>query len=709
MPCLGMSNSIHTTDMIRFILLAIMLLCQPSLSVAQDLANSEIISQPHIEVKLLSSVSSVSPGEPFWVALHLLPDEGWHTYWQNSGDSGLPTKIRWSLPEGFRAGEIQWPLPERIDYLGLINYGYHGDTYLLTEITPPEKMSGQNVMISARASWLVCEDICIPGRATLAMLLPIQRDGVSQASQWSPTIDKVLNQLPQQLALSRADFHLSGNFLFRLKPKAAWADTDGQLMLFPIDADLINNATAPVVTVEDGEIYIRAARDADLEVAPDSFSGLLTHDSEEGRKGYEFTASVSNDHVTMGGLSAGSESAEFNILIILMMALAGGFILNLMPCVFPVLSIKVMALVQSGNEHASLRRHHGIAYAAGVVLSFMLVAGLLMALRSAGTQLGWGFQLQSPWFVALLAYLLFVLGLSLSGFIELGSSLTRLANIAPHSPAVSGSFLTGVLATVVATPCTAPFMGTAMGVALTQSTFVGLLVFAVMGFGLALPFVAIAFVPALAKLLPKPGQWMDTFKQFLAFPLYLTVVWLLWVLVRQTDSNALAAVMMGLLLITFAIWLLRIATRDSPANASKLIASVSFIAALAILPGIGKEQSGAEEYPIQKFSDVALSEALASGKPVFVNMTADWCITCKVNERIVLRSEHVLSEFADNGVVYLEGDWTNSDPVITRVLERFGRNGVPLYLMYPVGSREPHILPQILTTKSVLALLDAAG
>jgi len=391
----------------------------------------------------------------------------------------------------------------------------------------------------------------------------------------------------------------------------------------------------------------------------------------------------------------------------------GGLILNAMPCVFPLLSLKIVSLVESGNHNSVERRRHGIAYTAGVILSFLLIAGLLIALRFAGEQIGWGFQLQSPWFIAFLVYLLFVLGLSLSGFIELGSSLQNLGsglgNKERSSSDWRGSFFTGVLATVVATPCTAPFMGTAMGFALGQSAIVALLIFAAMGLGLALPFLLIAFIPFLANALPKPGNWMVRLKEFLAFPIYLTVIWLLWVFSRQTGGDAVALMLVGLVLVALALWIWRQTQFRDDAFISRAIAAFILVAAIILAlyaasverNDIVLTDNAAVESDAQEYTPERLQQALDNGEAVFVNMTADWCITCKVNERIALGTNKVKSAFAAQSITYLKGDWTNSDPVITEYLATFSRNGVPLYVYYAPG-KTAVVLPQILTPSIVI-------
>lgn len=407
--------------------------------------------------------------------------------------------------------------------------------------------------------------------------------------------------------------------------------------------------------------------------------------------------------------------SDFSIYYILVLAVAGGLILNLMPCVLPVLSIKILSLIKHGEYDALTRKLHGLVYTAGVVISFLVVAGLLLGLRASGKMAGWGFQLQAPWFIATLIYLFYVMGLGLSGFIELGASLARIANIFKYHSGLMGSFLNGVLAMVVATPCTVPFMGTAMGYALSHSTLIALLVFTALGLGLALPFLLIAFIPALARLLPKPGRWMETLKQFFAFPLYLTSVWLLWVLSRLTGDDSIILILIGLVMITFSLWLWRLNTYGNKLFFIRSVALFFLLAAVLVLPAPGETEiqrpvsskATANGHTVLPYSEERLESFLAGNRIVFVNLTADWCITCKVNELIAINDARVVATFNEKDVVHLKGDWTNGDETISRVLERFGRSGVPLYLLYQPGRAKPRILPQLLTPEILIQALES--
>ena len=396
-----------------------------------------------------------------------------------------------------------------------------------------------------------------------------------------------------------------------------------------------------------------------------------------------------------------STSTNLPLPLVLLFALVGGMILNLMPCVFPILSIKVLSF--TSNHKTDRSRHiHGLAYTAGVVISFVAIAIAMLSLRAAGESIGWGFQLQSPLFVTFLVYLFFVMGLGLSGYLEIGSSLMSLGQSTQREEGLHSSFMTGVLATTVASPCTAPFMAPALGFAISQSAATALLVFAFLGLGMALPFILLAWIPGLTQRLPKPGPWMDRFKQFLAFPIYLSAVWLLWVVGRQTSIDIAAAVIVGLILLVMGLWIWKLNSKP----ATRLLAALTVAAGLAApLAALSEADSAPEFAP---YSTELLAELRDDNRPVFINLTADWCITCLVNERVALSSDAVHQMMRDNQVTYLKGDWTNSDPEITKLLRSFNRSGVPLYLLYPKGPGEAKVLPQILTESMVISALEQA-
>jgi thiol:disulfide interchange protein len=569
-----------------------------------------VVSAPHVQAELVAEHVALTPGSN-WVALRLAPEPGWHTYWREPGDTGLPTTIAWTLPQGFAAGAIQWPQPETFRLGEETTYGYSRETLHLVQVDVPAAAAGRDATLAALATWLVCNDTCIPGKAQLELRLPV-RNAQAAPSGWAQAFIETRSRLPQPGGVP----------------------------------------------------------------SPETLPALDSRDAP---------------------------AAAPSLWLALGFALLGGLILNLMPCVFPVLSIKAVSIMEArGAEHAH-QRGHALAYTAGVVLSCLAAAGAMLTLRAMGEALGWGFQLQSPVFVAVIAYLLFALGLSMSGVVHFGTAIMGVGQSLTVRGGYAGSFFTGVLAVVVASPCTAPFMGSALGYALVQPIPIALAVFVALGLGLALPFLLIGFVPGLARLLPRPGHWMETFKQAMAFPLYLTVVWLVWVLARQAGVDAVAVVLSGLVMIAAASWLMH---RHGLVSRGVRYAALAVAIALLFLPALGTAPAPAAT--AAAYSDARLAELRAQGHPVFVNLTADWCLTCKFNERATLETAVVRAALERRGVVSLKGDWTRADPAITRVLERFHRAGVPLYLLY-APSGEPIVLPQILTPAAMLEAIAQAG
>lgn len=681
-------------------LISVVLIISAAFSNAQESNNetgrSELVYAANIELELLSSVQTVAPGETFDLALRLVPNDDWHIYWKNPGDTGLPTKVGWQENALLSFSDLQWSAPSRADYQGFINYGYYGETYLFSQVSVSEEAEiGQPLQLGVKVEWLICEEICIPGNATLDLHLEVAEQ--SAQAPWYRQVEHARSLLPQYLGKLPGSYRTDNGFQVSIELPDGLQDLQ-PTGFFPISAKLVDNLPTPSLSKpQSNTLLINTDNALNGAGYPEKFEGLLQFEDSQGvQLNYEFEVDADSSVTIAAAEQPAVASIPF--LLTLLFALLGGLVLNLMPCVLPVLSLKIMHLVE---ESDSANRHiQGVAYTAGVVMSFLAIASVMIALRSAGQSIGWGFQLQSPIFIAVLVYVVFVLGLSLSGFLELGASLTRFGNFGSHlSGPISGSFMTGALATIVATPCTAPFMGAAMGAALTMSTPLALLVFATLGLGLALPFLLISFVPAFARAIPRPGQWMVTLKEALAFPLYLTAIWLMWVFANQTNTDQLAILMAGLVLIVLGIWLIRINTKGNRWIQGSTLAA--WILALSVLPNI--QANGGEQGIIKvPYSDQALASALTNDQPVFVNMTADWCITCKVNERVALQNSEVEKLFAEQDVLYLEGDWTNADEQITEVLARFERNGVPLYLVYKAGKTEAQVLPQILTPAIML-------
>jgi len=663
-----------------------------------------------VKVELLSEPAAISPGEPFQVGIRLTMKEHWHTYWRNPGDSGEATTVDWKLPEGFVASGLEWPAPSLIRLGPVTSFGYEGDAILLARITPPAHLkAGDTVTLNAQVAFLVCEKECIPGEENVSLALPVAASGGASPGANSAVFDAARSQLPQPSPWT-ATFAADPKTLTLSLPNADLKrDNARSVTFFPYDNTLIVNS-APQTLVAAGEgTRLAIERGQISQSIPQRLDGVLVVEEDIGGKSARHAFALDATPAPIAGQG-------ISLLQAALLALVAGVILNLMPCVFPVLSIKVLHLTQHAQESAARIRMHGLAYTAGILASFGGLAAALYALRAGGDEVGWGFQLQSPAMAAALAFVIFAFGLSLSGILPIGTSLTRVGGSRLlQRTGLSGSFFAGTLATVVATPCTAPFMGASIGYALTQPAIVGLTVFLSLGLGLALPFLVLAFVPGLQRMLPRPGRWMETLKQFLAFPLYGTVAWLIWVLSFQVGPTALAAALAGLVLIAFAAWAYGLVQGQSgrSALAFRGMATAAVIVVAAIAVTIRPDHSGgttaqapSAEAGYEAFSQERLDALLASGRPVFVNMTAAWCITCLVNERTSLSSEAVREAFAGKNIAYLKGDWTNRNPEITRLLERFGRSGVPLYVLYRRG-QQPVVLPQILTQSLVLETIQS--
>ncbi len=660
------------------------------------------VERDHIRAELVAETAAIEPGQSFRAGLRLEPDENWHTYWINPGDSGLPTQLDWDLPDGVVAGEIEWAWPEALQMGHLVNYGYKDEHLLPVQIDTPDTLEpGDTLTLVVDAAWLVCEEICIPGDAKLALDIDVVAGNGPRASEHADLFADTLGRVPERVEWTTRFNTDGGSLSVQVVPENVGLDRDWSF--FAINENLVEHAEAPSVLAEDGQVLISQPLSAYFSRAPEQLDFVLV--DHDGARAWRLSAEP-GELLSAGMLAEGSTPGWALALIL---ALAGGVLLNLMPCVFPVLSIKAMSLV-SGAGHD--QRAHGLAYTAGVLVSFAVLAGVLLALRAGGEAVGWGFQLQSAWFVALLVYILFALGLSLSGLFDFGTRLMGIGQGLTEKGGSKGSFFTGVLACVVASPCTAPFMGAALGAAVFMPWPLAMTVFLALGLGLALPMLVLSFSPALARRLPRPGPWMDTFKQAMAFPLYLAVVWLLWVLARQTDPTGLAMVLSGMVALAFVLWLAgRESRSESLVVARHAAVGLSLIFVVSTLFSAdhfgGGEGATVENAHWENYSAETLAEWRDDPeRAVLVNMTADWCITCLVNERVALNTPAVRDTMAEHDVVYLKGDWTRRDPDITEYLSKYDRNGVPLYVLYPRNGDDPRVLPQVLTPQLVIQALE---
>ena len=660
-----------------------------------------------VKADLLAETASIAPGTSLWIDLHLAIKPGWHIYWRNPGDSGLPTAIDWSLPAGFSAGQILWPTPERFVQGDIGNYGYAGSADLLVPIAAAKEVPvGQAATLSADASWLVCADICIPGGAKLSLSLPVTAGPVAPDPAAAGLFAAARSRLPLP-APFETRFVAEPHDYRLLVPASAVAGLRKPTgMFFPSDGSLIDHAAEPGVSRRDSSLEITLRKASAAVAAPATLDGVLALRSEDGaERAFEVSANPITAPATENRLAWWQA---------LLLAFLGGIVLNAMPCVFPILSLKLLSLARQAHGHRSEQVGHGLAYTAGVLASFAILGGALLALRGAGQAVGWGFQLQSPVFVAVIAYLLFAMGLSLSGVVALGGEFAGAGGWLAGRSGPAGTFFTGVLATVVATPCTAPFMGAALGFALIAPAALAFAIFLALGLGLAAPYLMATLSPGWQRVLPRPGAWMDLVKQLLAFPLYGTVAWLLWVLIQEVGPGEALGALFGLVLVAFAVWIYGRTRLAAPLGRSlgaalaaagtvaAIVLAASFTTTTGTAPANAAIKDGLSWEP---FTAERLSALEAAGKPVFVNLTASWCVTCLINERVALDSAAVRQAFAAHGVVPLKGDWTNQNPEITTLLQRYGRSGVPLYLFYD-GKSEPVVLPQILTAGIVL---DALG
>lgn len=737
-----------------------------------------------VEVELVARDAAVVPGRPLQVALRIRHDPHWHTYWRQPGDSGLPTRIDWRLPGGFQAGEIRWPAPSRLLIGPLANYGYEGEVLLPVLLAVPPGLGDETVLLRAQVSWLVCKDVCIPGEAALGLRLPVQATGEPPASAQRAAIDATLATLPAAgptAVASIADGRLGLVFAADGVRRAEFFPYDGGRVAAAAPQDLERLGSAmparlrlsmPVAEGADAATWLgglgegraigvlrlddRAVELRARAGAPSTEPGELLSRAE----GRQVLAGAGSREASGGSglLDAArrasgtrdpgdvptADSSVAAILLAIGFGALGGLILNLMPCVFPVIGLKVSAFAGASPRQA---RRGAIAFTAGVLATFLLLAGLLLALRSAGEAVGWGFQLQSPVFVVLLALLFVLLALNFAGVVSVGTALTRLggheAAIAARAgrddaASLAASFGSGVLAVLVATPCTAPFMGSALGFTLGQPAPVVLAVFAAIALGMALPYGLLALVPSLVERLPRPGPWMESLRQFMAFPMLASAAWLAWVLAQQAGADALLRLMLGAVMLGLAAWILgrfvpfgRGLAATLPARLLAVaVALVGLWLALdelpggPVRPGVTAAPSGglaapsgdaaafrASGLPTDRSADwapwsrAAVEAALARGQPVFVDITAAWCVSCQANKRLVLDRASVREAFERAGVVRLRADWTQRDPAITEELARHGRNGVPLYLLYAPGSPTPRILPELLTTGLVIDAL----
>ncbi|MGD0503923.1 MAG: protein-disulfide reductase DsbD domain-containing protein [Steroidobacteraceae bacterium] len=700
--------------------------------VAHALAGNSV-STDNVKARLISENDAIAPGQSVWVALELDIRDGWHTYWRNPGDSGQATQLAWSVPAGLTAGDIVWSTPHRFEVAPLVNYGYAKHAMHLVKLTAaPGLKAGAPLDLTAKASWLVCADVCIPGSADLHLQLPVAAGGGAADPAVAPLFAAARADLPGGAPAASAARIDEGRLVLTLgRDWGAALTRVKSLAFYPYEDGVIEYAAPQTLIRKDASIELsmklgyqppKAGEVRGVLIATEESGGdTIGVPIEIGAALAPGAAAAASSvptaprfvpiHAGAGAAATGAAPEKPMALpVLLLLAVLGGLILNLMPCVFPVLSIKAIGLVEQAKKHPAAVRTKGLVFAGGVIASMLTLAAVLLALRAGGEQIGWGFQLQSPLFVTLMMYLLLAVGLNLSGVFEVGGGLAGVGDALTQGDSYRASFFTGVLTTLVATPCTAPFMAAAVGAALTQSPIVALSIFAALGLGLSLPYLLLSIAPWMRRALPKPGAWMDTLKQIFAFPMYASAAWLLWVLAQQTSSLGLGAALAGAILVGLAAWAYQKSKGISVGGRlAALSTALAAVVAAIVLPvrfadvaaAAAPQSSVAGESPEewQPYDPARVAELRARGVPLLVNFTASWCLTCLVNERNAFADPNVQRVFHGKGVTLMKGDWTNRDAAITKALADFGRAGVPLYVVYnsKPGAGEPVVLPQLLT------------
>jgi DsbC/DsbD-like thiol-disulfide interchange protein/cytochrome c biogenesis protein CcdA len=655
-------------------------------------ATAQPVRERAIAVSLLPEGRQVAAGHRVELAFVMQPRAGWHGYWENPGDAGAPARVEWNLPAGVSASPLRYPVPETLIISGLMNYVYEHDYALLTALDIPADLApGTRLPIAARLDYLACTDrICVPESATVSTVLEV---GVAAGAENRAAIDGYRQALPRTLDRPGRFEWTEGRLRLAVPVPNTLAVEDPYF--FPISDGAIDYA-APQLASRNGDWIVVEAKAG--RGRPDLVEGVLKIGEGQGLRVAARLGDVPATAAILGSRALDQERGAWAMLLAFAGAIVGGLLLNIMPCVFPILSLKALSLARAGESEGTARRE-ALAYAAGVVIVCVALGGVLLALRASGEAVGWAFQLQDPRVILFLLLLVTAIALNLAGLFEL-PSLGRGERL-PGGSGLSGAFWTGALAAFVATPCTGPFMGAALGAALVLPGAAALAIFAGLGLGLALPFLLLGFVPALRRRLPRPGPWMARFRRILSVPMFLTALALAWILERQAGGTGLGAGAAAVAILAAALWWAGKRHGWLPlAPAAAAVAAAVLFLPLTTAPAAAPSSGVLNAEP---FSEGRLAALRAEGRPVFVYFTADWCVTCKINEKAALDRDEVARAFASRNVAVLVGDWTRGDPAIGRFLESHGRSGVPLYLWYAPG-RQAEVLPQILTPGRVAAL-----
>jgi len=692
--------------------LAVLLGCAAALAQAPV---SSVVTTPQVRAELIAHApQGVQAGRPLWLGLQLTHQAGWHTYWRNPGDSGLATQLSWQLPAGMQAGDTLWPLPHMITVGNMVNHGFENTVLLAVPVQISKTFKPGATEVRLQADWLVCKQECIPQSGQFVLKLP----AAASIADHGLAFEQLLSEQPLVLSPSTQNAQLNAQGL-SLQIRGLPAAVNGHgLKVFADSPEVLASGLglSGGGSWHDGVWQMNAPVHRMRSTEPKQLGLLLVDDSQTPAAAWQLKLDIQGTWPEAVPLTVAAEVAPnaappasnvSGLLSAMLGALLGGLLLNLMPCVLPVLAIKVLSLSKASIS-ATQRRGIGTAYAAGVLLSMLALALLVMGLRAAGSQLGWGFQLQSPWLVAALALLFTLIALNLSGLLELRGNWTGSLAVQMARHPLADAFLSGVLAVVVAAPCTAPFMGASVGIAFTLPAWQGLLIFVSLGSGLALPFTLSAWVPAAARWLPRPGAWMAVLRQALAFPMLLTVVWLLWVFAKQTGAEAAAVLLAALVLLSGLAWSLGLKGKSAWWVSAVFVSALCGLLWLAqpVMRQFSAADSASSVNDAQwlAWSEERVGKALQAGQPVFIDFTAAWCVTCQVNKQTTLRDAQVLQAFTDKHVLLLQADWTRRDPAITQALSALGRSGVPVYVLQAPG-KQALVLSELLTPDLVLKAL----
>jgi thiol:disulfide interchange protein/DsbC/DsbD-like thiol-disulfide interchange protein len=682
------------------LLAAALLLCSAASAQIKEVGDGGPgpVKAEHLTAELTSLSPKIAPGGTVEVGLVLTMEEHWHVYWINAGDAGEPPSIKWTLPAGVTAGPMQFPPPSRLPVGPLMDFGYPDEVAFPVTVTAAPTLTPGKVHLDAHITWLVCAAVCLPGKAHLGMDLNVV-PGPLPAPPLVGALGEALGNLPQPLPASMSVSAVGDAKQMLITLTTGKRETNADF--YPFDPLIVRDAAEQPIQPLPNGIKIFLERDPDSASLPATIHGLIKLSDTEA---YDVTTAivpgtVPSPPADVKKATNGATPSDTSLWSALGFAFLGGILLNLMPCVFPVLFLKGLALVNTSSQERSHQRVHGLIYTLGIMVSFWAIVAVLLILRAGGRELGWGFQLQSPSFVAILASLLFFLGLSMAGQFEIGLSLTSAGGSLAQKQGFAGSFFTGVLATVVATPCMAPLMGAAVGFALAQSGYVTFLVFTALALGLALPYLVLSMQPQWTRILPKPGAWMETLKQFTSLFLFGSAIWLTWVyasLYSKDGIDRIVPLLVCYLLLAIAGWCLG----RWPARWGSAIAAILIIALALALP---LRKVRVETLHWDPWTPQAFAEARASGRPIFIDFTAAWCLSCQVNEHAVLNSADVDTQLISNNYILFRADWTQYDPAITEELGSLGRSGVPTYVIYPAGANSnPDLLPELLTKDTVL-------